>query len=225
MLKLLTPLTDLFFPEHCLHCQKKTISRNNLALCIDCEIQLESAFKEKGEQSEIVNKFKGIFPISQAFSMFYFAKEGVSQSLIHEAKYLKQLHVFEYYGKVLSWQLIVNEGFNADKPDYIIPVPNHWFKRLQLGYNQAEVFAKSIAKDLNIKVLTGILKKKYDSSTQARLAKLSRLNHVQNLFYIADNKNQLAGKNILLVDDVITSGATIEVCAKLLLESGVKKSV
>ncbi len=216
-------LIDLFFPEHCLHCGAKTIVQNTVSLCLPCEAQLEVAFLDVNGQNSLRNKFKGIFDVKHAFSLYVFSLEGVSQSLIHEAKYKNKMYLFEHYAKILAHKTITHNLFDSELPDLIVPVPNHWFKRMKTGYNQAEVFAKSFGDYLGVHLESNALKKHFDMYSQTKRNKVNRLLRLKTLYSHSKNSFKLKDKHVLLIDDVITSGATIETCVNLLLKADVKK--
>jgi ComF family protein len=214
-------LLDLFFPEHCLHCGDKTVVDNNIPLCFKCELKLDTAYTDGLQNPLIINRFKGILPIHLGFSLFYYSKAGVSQSLIHEAKYRGQTKLFVHYGKILGNR--IKEEIASESVDLIVPIPNHWFKRIRIGYNQADIFAQALGKSLSMSVLDNALAKRFDLRSQTKRNKTQRLIHLQNLYRLGVSKNSIKGKHVLLIDDVITSGATVETCANLLLKAGARK--
>ena len=216
-------LLDLFFPEYCIHCNKKIRTVGKLPLCMSCEIQLDSAWRDGVKNVLLLNRFKGIMPLHYGFSMLYFTNNGVSQTLIHEAKYHGQTHIFSYYGKILGYKMKQEIHLFEDKPEIVIPVPNNWIKRLKLSYNQAAVFAVEIAKTLDVPMKENILRKARDRSSQTKRSKVERLHELQKMYSLTGNARQVQGRHVLLVDDVITSGATIEICCQLLLQAGVAK--
>ena len=215
-------LLDLFFPSCCLHCNSKMTIQQKIPLCVSCEAKLESASKHGVKNQFLLNRFKGLIDFELCSAMYYFSKDGVSQSLIHEAKYKKQIYILEYYGKILADRVKLNEEFSENLPDLVIPIPNHWLKRMKLGFNQSEVLANAFSKELSKTMYTNVLVKSYDSSTQTKLKKLDRLLHLKSLYSIK-NQSSVKGKHVLIMDDVITSGATIETCANLLLDAGASK--
>ena len=221
MRKFITNLQELFFPEECLHCGAKTKAQNNIPLCFNCELQLESGWKRGFNNELLINRFKGIIDLEHTIIQYYFSLDGVSQSIIHEAKYKKQTYILKHYGFVMGSKIESN-NLLFNYPDLIVPVPNNWIKKLTLGYNQAEIYSNEIAIRIGIDHSTKILKKRHDGKSQTKRNKLQRLKHLTYLYYIT-NKDKIVNKHILLVDDVITSGATVETCANLLLQAGAKK--
>lgn len=214
-------LSELFFPESCMHCGEKTKIENNIALCFSCELQLEPAWEKEAQNKFLIDRFKGLVQLENAFVQYYFTLSGVSQSLIHEAKYNKQTNILKHYGYVMGKKLSVNTAFKTT-PDLVVPIPNNWRKKLKIGYNQAAIYAQEIASGLEIKHETTILKKRHDSTSQTKRNKLQRFEHLSNLYYLK-NSSKIKGKHILLVDDVVTSGATIETCTSLFIKAGAAK--
>lgn len=219
MVKLLKHLEELVFPEECLHCKIKTSVQNNIPLCFNCELQLESAWSN--QDNLLKSRFKGVINVKYALTQFYFITNGVSQSIIHEAKYSGQTDILNHFAHVMAHKITKN-NLLPDLPDLITPVPNNWMKRLKLGYNQAEIYSSSLAKTLDIEHSSRQLKKRHDRTSQTKRNKLQRFKHLSNLYYLK-HPETIKGKHVLLVDDVITSGATIETCVNLLTNAGAEK--
>jgi len=215
-------VTDLFFPELCVHCNEKTSLENKISLCLRCELQLEDAFTLDLKNSYLLDKFKGLVKIEYGISQYYFAEEGVSQSLIHAAKYEGVLPVFHYHAEILSNKILDVGWPDNHRPDKVVAVPNHWLKRLRLGYNQAEEYAKILSEKLEIPLDHKILRKRKNKLSQAKSDKLSRIQNLKSSYELI-KRVDLKGKHVLLVDDVITTGATIEICAQLLRAAGAEK--
>ena len=215
-------VVDLFFPELCVHCNEKTSLENKISLCLRCELQLEDAFRLDFKNNYLLDKFKGLVKIEYGISQYYFAEEGVSQSLIHAAKYEGILPIFHYQAEVLSNKIIDSGWPDHHSPDIMVVVPNHWKKKLRLGYNQAEEYAKILSRKLDIPLNHKILRKRKGNISQAKSDKLSRIQNLKSSYELM-NRVDLKGKHVLLVDDVITTGATIEICAQLLKIAGAEK--
>lgn len=221
MKEYLKGVTDLFFPDLCVHCQEKTALENNIPLCLKCELQLEEAFSLDLKNDCLLDKFKGLVKLEYGICQYYFAEEGVSQSLIHAAKYQGILSIFHKQAESLSNKILDIGWPENKKPDIMVVVPNHWVKKLRLGYNQAEEYAKVLSKELSIP-LKSVLKKRRSNRSQAKSDKFNRLQNLKSRYSLASKMN-LKDKHILLVDDVITTGATVEVCAQLLKDAGAMK--
>jgi len=165
--------------------------------------------------------FWGRVKFEQSSSYYKLNKGGKVQELIHQLKYRGQKEVGEYIGKVFGSEL-KSLGW---KPDLIVPVPLHPKKLRKRGYNQSECFADGISTSMNIPVITNALVRLNFTETQTKLDRDKRWENVRYAFRI-QNAPEFENKHILLVDDVVTTGATIEACAEVLLQiPGVKVSV
>jgi len=177
----------------------------------------------KNPENDAYKKFYGRIPVEQVSALVYFHKKGIVQELIHSLKYRGQEAIGtvlgEWYGEELkSSQLL-------QTVDAIIPVPLHPKKLRERGYNQVTEFGNALAKKLEIPVNNSILYRQVYSKTQSQKNRLGRTEGVDTIFDISfDEKDH--NKHFLLIDDVITTGATLEVCAKALLKiPGTKISI
>lgn len=167
------------------------------------------------EQNPVINQFYGKINFNAAASLYYFSKGGKVQRLVHNFKYKGHkeigLYTGEYYGSKLKLSPFFS-GINV-----IIPVPLHPYRFKQRGYNQAEYFAMGLAKSLNVKVLNNILVRALASETQTHKSRFNRWENVKDIFHLNDY-GMLEGMHILLVDDVITTGSTLEAAGHVLLQ-------
>ncbi len=166
-------------------------------------------------KNEAVKKFYGKITIEHASALLYFNKKGIVQELIHNLKYKGR----EEIGTVLgNWYVEDLKQLNLETPfDIIIPVPLHPKKFRERGYNQVTTFGKALAKGLNICYDDSILYRKKYSKTQSKKNLAGRSDNIENLFdviFTEENQN----KHFLLVDDVLTTGATLEACSRALLK-------
>ncbi len=132
------------------------------------------------------------------------------QRLIHQLKYKGNYEIGVFLGKLCGSKLKDSEYFNT--ADVIIPVPLHWKKVKKRGYNQSEMFAKGLSKIMGAELNTTVLSRKVHTETQTRKSRQERWKNVSDVFELSA-PGQLTGKHILLVDDVITTGATLEASA------------
>lgn len=218
----LSALIDLVFPRFCIHCNVKIKPDKYTIICLDCELKLGEATDSGIANPMLVSKFKGIFPYHGLISQFYFVKHGVLQSLIHLAKYKNRPDVLRHYGKLMGHWMNHHPEVQNDLPDCIVVVPNHWLKRQKLGYNQAWVYGNAISKLTKIPMAKNALVRIKNRDSQTSRSKESRLHNLKEVYAVKRGK-KLIGKHVLLVDDIITSGATVEVCADLLIKQGVGK--
>ena len=147
-----------------------------------------------------------------------FSKKGKSQRLLHLLKYRNKPEIGEELGRLFGLELI-QAGF-SEAWDEIVPVPLHPLKEKRRGYNQSEVFAKGLSKSLKINVKNRLQRIKF-TDTQTNKSRIERLDNMLEVFALVENAN-VGGRNILLVDDVITTGATLCACANVLWANGAK---
>ncbi|MBQ9864762.1 MAG: ComF family protein [Bacteroidales bacterium] len=151
----------------------------------------------------------GQIPLEAAASLLYFQKGNVAQSIIHQIKYHGNTQLAHQYGHLLGNTL--KESGRFDTIDYIVPVPLHWLRQLRRGYNQSQLLALAISDDLNVPVADKNLYRHLYTSSQTHKDRQQRTQNVSSAFRVR-HPEKLAGKHILLIDDVITTGATIEAC-------------
>ncbi|WP_299525434.1 ComF family protein [uncultured Lutibacter sp.] len=204
----LKDIFNLFFPEVCLCCNEHLVN-NEITICLSCrhDLPLTNFSFEEGNLAE--KSFYGKIPIENTTALFYFTKKGNVQQLIHELKYNKQQQVGNFIGNWLGDEIAKSNRFKD--LDYIIPVPLHRDKLRSRGYNQVTTFGESLAKKLNVTYNSTTLVKISSTKTQTKKLRLDRWKNVQELFFVQNNVN-LENKHILLIDDIITTGATLEAC-------------
>lgn len=156
--------------------------------------------------------------------MYYFEKDKTVHKIIHSIKYKKRFQTGIYFGK--KFGCIHFDSLTAEKIDYIIPVPLHPLKKAERGYNQSEYISKGISKSSGIKLNCNIVKRIRYTRSQTMLTIEERKKNMKGAFEVKTKmKKIIDGKNILLFDDVITTGATIAECAKELKNAGANKVV
>ncbi|MFO7674137.1 MAG: ComF family protein [Lutibacter sp.] len=207
-MKILKDIFAIFFPETCLCCSEY-LATNESIICLTCRHDLPLTNFSFEENNLIEKSFYGRIPLESATSLFYFFKKGSVQRLIHELKYKKQQQVGTFIGDWLGEQIYESQRFKT--VDCIIPVPLHPKKLKKRGYNQVTTFGESLANKLEIPYYSTILSRVSSTKTQTKKLRLERWKNVQELFHV-QNKSALENKHILLIDDVITTGATLEAC-------------
>jgi len=196
---------------------------NEHLICTDCLYNLPKTNYHLENDNPISQIFWGRVEIENATSLFFFNKGSRYQELIHKLKYNGKKEIGLELGKYFASFLIESESFRIF--DYIIPVPLHPKKEKKRGYNQSYWFALGLNQIYKTKVDVDILYRTIETSTQTNKSRFERWENVGEVFKIRDNIT-LRDKKILLVDDVLTTGATIEACAKALLETeGARVSV
>jgi len=214
----LTEFVNFIFPPECLHCGEILTENNNPFICKNCFGSIKTTTKQL-LNAEKKRKFTGEGLISDFYSHFLFEKEGPLQSLIHQLKYNNKFKIGIFLG-----QYIANEASDLIKNwgcDFIIPIPLHPIKKAERGYNQSKQIAKGISQIVNINVKSNVLKRTRFTQTQTKLNLMERRNNVKNIFKA--NPKIVKNKNLLLVDDVITTGSTLSSAAKTLKNKGANK--
>jgi ComF family protein len=207
-------MLNLLFPKICFGC-KSPISKGQEILCAECIHSLPLASFHKTGSEMLKNKFYGRFLLQNATTLLTFQKRGITQELMHNLKYRGQKEISSFFGKWLGAELAEIEVYR--QIDLVIPVPLHKQKLKKRGYNQVEGFGKEIASALNIPYNDTILIKV--SKTGSQVFKTRILRFETEEVFIAQNLEEINNMHILLVDDIITTGATLEKCAIQLLKA------
>ncbi len=219
---LFSDFISLLYPRLCMACGN-SLFRHEQVLCTQCLLELPKTNFHRFPDSPLDKVFWGRVPIERTAAMYYFSKGGKVQHLIHQLKYKGQREVGIYIGKLLGKDLTEEPDFL--KIDAIIPVPLHLSKLRKRGYNQSEQFAHGLAESMGIAVDTTSFIRARATETQTKKSRFARYENVKEIFRIADPES-ITNKHILLVDDVITTGSTLESCAVMLLTvPGVRVSV
>jgi ComF family protein len=215
---LVTDFTDLVFPTLCLGCSR-SLGVHERLLCTQCRINLPETRQHHEPYDPIyLNKFAGKVPISFLASYVYFTKGGIVQKLIHQIKYKGQKEAAKEMAGWYGYQL-KTESSLVQQADLLVGVPLHKSRLNQRGYNQADWIAEGLAEALDIPARTDILVRKRFNSSQTRKNRMERWENVKTVFDVTDHR-EVAGKHIIIVDDVLTTGSTIEACAAELLKAG-----
>jgi len=215
---LASDLLSLLFPRLCSACSTPLI-KTELHICLHCLQNLPYTDYHLYQDNRVARQFWGRVPIYSAMAMLYFKKGGSVQQLVHHLKYKGQTGLGIQLGELIGARLIQNEAFLI--PDLIIPVPLHPAKQRKRSYNQCTFIADGIASVLKIPVYHDILIKHKNTGSQTRKGRFDRSQNLRDAFSIK-NLQLLSNAHVLLVDDVITTGATLEACALLLLEESAK---
>ena len=215
-------LLQLFFPPVCAGCKTVLVANENV-ICTKCRHEIPLTQHHLNSENEAIKKFYGRIPVEHVSALVYFHKKGIVQELIHCLKYRGQEDIGTVLGEWYAEELISSQLLQT--VDTIIPVPLHPKKLRERGYNQVTEFGNALAKSLQIPVNTSILFRQVYSKTQSQKNRLSRTEGIDTIFDVSfDEKDH--NKHFLLIDDVITTGATLEVCAKALLKiPGTKISI
>lgn len=208
-------LINLFYPKDCKICGTILVKNENI-LCLKCIHELPVTNYSWNNENPVKKVFYGRAEIENATSLLIFNKKGAVQKLIHQLKYKGQKEIGPYLGKWLGRE--ISQSQNFENVEAVIPVPLHKKKLKSRGFNQVEGFGKEIAIELNIPYLDDVLLKTSLSSSQTLKGRLARWGEIEETFVLS-NPATITGKHILLVDDLITTGATLEACAHVLQQA------
>jgi len=206
---------NIFFPELCLICGNSLV-KNNQIICVSCMSNLPLTNFSDWENNEVEKSFFGRVPIEAATSLLYFNRKSKVQQLIHQLKYKNQQKIGVFLGDWLGENMVASKRFET--LDYIIAVPLHKNKLKKRGYNQVTKFGERISYKLNIPLLENVLIRISKSKTQTFKTRFERSKKIEEHFQLSD-KEILKNKHILLIDDIITTGATLEACCIQLLQT------
>lgn len=211
---MLNDFISLIFPHVCASCGK-SLYKNEHSICTYCAYHLPKTNFHLDNENPIAKIFWGRINIHSAGACYGFNKGGKVQHLIHQLKYKGKKDVGITIGKWYGLDLKQNPDFNT--VNVIIPVPLHPRKEKKRGYNQSSFFAEGLAFSMNAEVDLKTLFRAKESETQTKKSRFNRWKNVESIFQLR-NTTALQGKHILLVDDVITTGATLEACAQTLFQ-------
>jgi len=217
-MKSLINISDFFIPRFCICCNSK-LSSSELLVCNNCRANFKRV-EDETLQNEYKRKFIDNHLISDFYSHLIFEKESEIQTLIHSLKYNGKFLVGQMLGTLIAKE--ARNKINSWHCDVIIPIPLHPLKKATRGYNQAYYIAKGISKTLGIPILANGIKRIKMTKTQTKLNAIQRKENMHGAFKIRRKKN-IQNKNILLIDDVITTGATVKECAKSLIKNNASK--
>lgn len=207
-------MLNLLFPKICNGCKSILLGGEKI-ICTHCRHHLTLTNYHKYNDDAMKNIFYGKFPLLQATALIKFEKRSISQEILHNLKYRGQEKISSFFGNRLGAELAEIESYKDI--DLVIPVPLHAIKLKKRGYNQVEGFGRAIANALGCDYRNDILIKISKSGPQAFRKRMMRFEHEE--IFTVQNPEALESKHILLVDDIVTTGATLEKCALTLLSS------
>ncbi|MEL6412619.1 MAG: ComF family protein [Bacteroidota bacterium] len=212
----LRDFVSLFFPNGCLACDQSLV-REEVWLCTYCLDQLPQTAYHQVLNNAVAQKFYGRLPIQQAMSLYIFRKDSAVQKLLYALKYAHQPAIGKALGQRYGALLKASTQLPSTL-DLIVPVPLHTTRLRARGYNQSDFFAEGLATSLNIPWSNQCLHRTRATTTQTNKDRTARFQNVAKAF--ASNAQAVCGKRLLLVDDVVTTGATLEACGTTLLAAG-----
>ncbi len=205
----------LFFPNYCLGCANALFKGEEI-LCTHCIRDLPKTNYSFYDDNPVKSRLMGRLPLQSATAFLKFRKSGIAQKLLHELKYNNHPEVGIKLGKLLGKEIISTGTHGID---LIIPVPLHPARHRKRGYNQSAKFAEGISSVMGVPWAESISIRRENTATQTKMNRSERWENVKNVFGVS-NHEALKNKRVLLVDDVITTGATLEACGHHLIESG-----
>ncbi|RKS94997.1 ComF family protein [Flavobacterium limicola] len=215
-------IINLFFPKVCSGCSSFLLSNENV-ICTVCRHDIPLTNHHLNPENDAFKKFYGRIPVIHTSAIFYFHKKGIVQELIHNLKYKGHEEIGTILGEWYAEDLKSIDLLQS--VDEIIPVPLHRRKLKERGYNQVTAFGKALSSGLNIDYNGSILVRNVYSKTQSKKNLIGRTEGIENIFDVAFTEKD-HDKHFLLIDDVITTGSTLEACSRALLKiPGAKISI
>jgi ComF family protein len=211
----LSDLGSLIYPRICAGCAN-SLFKHEYLVCNHCYVSLPKTNYHLSPENPVQKIFYGRADVKFAASFLLFQKKGSVQKMLHAIKYRSKPEVGRLLGKWYGADL--KKTGSCASCDYIIPVPLHPKRQRKRGYNQSDYFAEGLSEELGIPVLKGILRKTHFTETQTYKTREERWQNTLDSFEITESQS-LKNKTILLVDDVITTGATTEACVMQLQKS------
>jgi ComF family protein len=207
---------SLIFPNHCLSCELSLVKGEDL-VCTRCMLQMPQTNYHLDSENALKKRLSGRIKLDYVMALFRFSKNGRVQGILHALKYKNQPDLAVMLGHVYGERMRAAKFTNAC--DLIVPVPLHASRLRRRGYNQSAKFAEGLSEKLEIPYSDDYMERKVSTETQTRKSKLNRWQNVDDVFGVRQEK-MIQGKKILLVDDVITTGATLEACGDQLWKAG-----
>lgn len=211
-------ILNIIFPKVCCVCERG-IKKNEELICFRCRSNLPKTKFLNDTDNELLDRFYGRLKLNFGFSYLYFYKSGITQKLLHQFKYKSYPEIGVLLGKWVGHELLKSKI--CKHVDIIIPVPLHPRKERKRGYNQSQYFAKGISEITNIPTDFKTLARTHYDESLTHKTRIRRWKSIEHAFRVVNKKN-IGNKNVLLVDDVITTGATLEACGNQILQRGAK---
>lgn len=207
-------LLHLFYPHLCTGCGNDVLATGQ-QLCLHClmDLPVTNFFGRQGNPVEEI--FYGRLDIQHGAAGYFFTKQSLLQHLLHQLKYRGNKDIGEYMGRLLG--RIIQEHNAFATIDALVPLPLNPRKERRRGYNQATMLCRGMAAEMNLPVLEHAVIRKTYTESQTGMGRVNRWQNMDGVFAIADEQ-VLIGKHLLLVDDVVTTGATLEACGAEILK-------
>lgn len=214
--RLFENLFHTLYPDLCLGCNKQPKTRDS-SFCTQCLHDLPYTDHFDVQPNVVYNHFKGRVPLNHAAAILIFTEGGIVQNLLHQLKYKGRREIGEIMGEIAGEKIKSSKYFK--QIDVIIPVPIHPKKQLSRGYNQSTIFGRGIENIIHVPCIDNVLVKTKETKSQTGKSRTDRMYNVSDVFEMKDVQ-KVKNKHVLLVDDVVTTGATLEACCLQILETG-----
>jgi competence protein ComFC len=212
-------MLDIIYPNNCTICSTD-LNSNESYLCLNCKYDLPYIEQSQYNIESLQKLFWGRVNVNHIFALLNYQKGNQTQKILHELKYNKKTKLAQHFGEMIGDLIEPTENYS-----YLIPVPLHPKKQQLRGFNQSTVIAKGMLKTTQIPILEKVIKRTQFNKSQTNFSKYDRWDNVKSIFSIVKPKI-IENKHVILIDDVLTTGATIEACVKELLKiKGCKVSV
>ena len=205
---MLRDILRLIFPDLCYHCGEPLVGDEH-NLCTICLSKISWCQNASFPDNETEMRLTGRIPVVAAASLLLFHKNNVSQSIVHQIKYHGNTQLAHQFGTLLGEELKASHRF--DTVDIVLPVPLHWWRKMRRGYNQSHLLAAEVAKVLGCPLSTNNLYRRRHTPTQTHKNRQQRIDNMSSAFSVR-HPEKYEGKHLLLIDDVLTTGATTEAC-------------
>jgi ComF family protein len=203
-------VVHLIFPHLCEGCGTPNLPERHY-LCTSCFCELPETDFFRFENNPVEKLFIGRLMVEMAGAQFYYSRNSLMRKLMHEFKYKSDISLGRYLGRLMGQSISDSKRF--EDIDIIIPVPLYLKKQRKRGYNQSTILAESISSILNKPVLANAVYKEIDSESQTKKNRIERWNNAEGCYSVSQPA-LLENKHILLIDDVVTTGATLEACGR-----------
>lgn len=204
----------LLFPHICTGCGSDILHEESV-LCMRCIDAMPETNFELHPNNPVEKTFWGRLPLAGATAQFYFTKESLMQHLMHQFKYKGNKELGMQLGKIMGEQIKKSARFEAD---VLVPLPLFAAKEKRRGYNQAAILCEGMAEAMNLPVLDKIISRPQHTETQTKKGRIERWKNMEGKFILSD-ADAIKNLHLLLVDDVVTTGATLEACGNELLKA------
>ena len=209
--RILSDFLNLFFPDSCYHCGRSLVEGENI-LCSFCLIKLPLTHYHEDQDNEMISALQGRVNLEFAAAYLFFRKSGITQELLHQLKYKGRHEVGLFLGE--HFGPLIREHPFIKQVNYLIPVPLHRSREKERGYNQSRIICDGLSKSTGIPVAEAI-RRVEKTASQTRKHRFERWDNVSGKFAL-QQQELIQDQNVLIVDDVFTTGATIEACCETL---------